>query len=392
VPTIEAYSSINSIIMSEPAPVSTTYRSRQPLLPDLDVEIRNSRIMIVDDNQNNIYLLERLLRQERFWQLDSTTNSLEALDLVREFKPDILLLDLHMPGLDGMEVMDLVRAETPSEDFFPIVMLTADISTETRLEALSHGATDFLTKPYDHVEAILRIRNLLQTRLMHNRIKKHNAELEGKVRERTADLEFARQEVLMRLARAAEFRDDETGQHTQRVGRNAGILAELIGLDPVECELIEKAAPLHDIGKLGIPDSILLKDGILTPEEFELMKTHTTIGGRILANGKSDVIQLAETIAMTHHEKWAGGGYPNGLVGEEIPIAGRIVAVVDVFDALTHERSYKAAWSFEEALSWLGERQGQAFDPRIVEAFTQGFLENRFLFGQETIADAQTKS
>jgi putative two-component system response regulator len=329
---------------------------------------QQAKILIIDDEPANVRLLERLLQQEGFASLQSATDSRQALPLYTEFQPDLILLDLHMPHLDGFAVMNQLRPRIREGEFLPILVLTADVATETKLQALSMGAVDFLTKPLDHAEVRLRIRNLLQTRFLYKEVQHQKEVLEDKVRERTADLERAQLEALERLALAAEFRDDETGQHTQRVGVRSAMLAKAMGLSPDLVEQIRRAAPLHDVGKIGIPDAILRKPGKLTPEEFELMKTHTTIGARILSGSGSPLLQMAEEIALTHHERWDGTGY-SGLSGERIPLSGRIVALADVFDALTNDRIYRQAVPLEEALAEIERQRERHFDPRMVDAF-----------------------
>jgi putative nucleotidyltransferase with HDIG domain len=246
--------------------------------------------------------------------------------------------------------------------------LTADITPEAKRRALTEGALDFLTKPFDATEVLLRIKNLLQTRLLHLQLREQNEVLDEKVRERTADLEATQVEILERLALAAEYRDDDTGEHTKRVGETTARIAEALDWSQAEVELIRRAAPLHDVGKIAIPDSILLKPGKLTPEEFERMKTHTSLGAQMLSGGEFPLLQLAEQIALTHHERWDGTGYI-GLREESIPMAGRIVTVADVFDALTSERPYKKAWPVSEAIEEIQRQSGHQFDPRIVEVF-----------------------
>lgn len=326
------------------------------------------RILIIDDQPTNTLLLEGILEEEDYQAYRSITDSRQALPVFLEYQPDLILLDLQMPHLDGFEVMKQLRARIPSDTFFPILVLTADIQPETKRLALAEGATDFLTKPFDATEVILRIRNLLQTRALHLQLQNQNQVLDKKVRERTLELEETQIEILERLALAAEYRDDDTGEHTQRVGQISARIAKALGLPPAEVELIQRAAPLHDVGKIAIPDAILLKPARLTPEEFEQMKTHTTLGAKMLSGGRFPLLQLAEEIALTHHEHWDGKGY-FGLEGESIPIAGRIVAVADVFDALTHERPYKKAWPNQEALEEIQRQSGRQFDSPIVEAF-----------------------
>jgi putative two-component system response regulator len=254
-------------------------------------------------------------------------------------------------------------------------VLTANPMPLMKQQALIYGAKDFLTKPFDLTEALLRIKNLLETRFLHLELQEQNQDLEIKVRERTDDLEVAQIEILQRLSLAAEFRDDDTGQHTQRVGRLSALVAQALGLPDEEVELILLAAPLHDVGKIGIADGILLKAGGLTADEVRMMTTHTTIGGRILSGSRSPLLQLAEQIALTHHECWDGSGYPLGRRGEDIPLAGRIVSVADVFDALTHQRPYKKAWSAEDAAAEINRLGCSKFGPRVEEAFLKLFRE-----------------
>ena len=332
--------------------------------------LTTARILIVDDQPSNVALLEGILQEEDFTSYQSTTDSRAALMAFLAYQPDLVLLDLQMPFMDGFEVMRQIRACLAPPDFLPILVLTADITPEAKRRALAGGALDFLTKPLDAMEVVLRIRNLLQTRSLHLQLQVQNQVLEQKVRERTADLEATQVEILERLALAAEYRDDNTGEHTRRVGKTSARIARVLGWTESEVELICRAAPLHDIGKIAIPDSILLKEGRLTVEEFELMKTHTHLGAQMLSGGRFPLLRLAEQIALNHHERWDGSGYM-GLRSDLIPMAGRIVAVADVFDALTSERPYKKAWSVSEAIQEIQSQSGQQFDPRVVEAFLE---------------------
>ena len=334
----------------------------------LDTRLTTARILIVDDQPSNVLLLEGILDEEDYTDYRSLTDSRQTQGVFLEYEPDLILLDLQMPYLDGFEVMKQLRTCIRAGDFLPILVLTADITSEAKRRALSEGAMDFLTKPFDAMEVILRIRNLLQTRVLHLQLQNQNQILDQKVRERTSELEETQIEILERLALAAEYRDDATGEHTKRVGQTSGQLAHALGLPTSEVELIRRAAPLHDVGKIAIPDSILLKPGKLTPEEFKQMKTHTTLGAKMLSGGRFPLLQMAEEIALTHHERWDGTGYMM-LQSEAIPIAGRIVAVADVFDALTHERPYKHAWPQQEAIEEIKRQSGQHFDPQVAKAF-----------------------
>jgi putative two-component system response regulator len=328
---------------------------------------KNARILLVDDEPANIDLLRRLLVRAGFTRMESTSDSREVADLYVKFRPDLILLDLHMPHRDGLAVMDELN-QIAEASYLPILMLTGDDTQEAKREALSRGAKDFLNKPFNSDEVILRIGTLLETRFLYLQIQSQNQILEAKVRDRTRELESAQIEIIERLARAAEFRDDNTGQHTERVGQMAALLARQIGLPDAQVSLIRRAAPLHDVGKIGIPDSILLKLGKLTEDEFALVKTHTTIGARILSGSRFTILRLAEEIAFNHHERWDGDGYA-GVVGSAIPLAGRIVAVADVFDALTQKRPYKAAWSISDAITEMERQRGKQFDPTLVDAF-----------------------
>ncbi|HLN99043.1 MAG TPA: HD domain-containing phosphohydrolase [Pyrinomonadaceae bacterium] len=331
-------------------------------------KLTTARILIVDDQPSNVALLRGILEEEDFASCRGITDSREALPVFIEYLPDLILLDLQMPFLDGFEVMKQLQACLSPGDFLPILVLTADITPEAKRRALTEGALDFLTKPFDATEVVLRIKNLLQTRSLHLQLRGQNQFLDQKVRDRTAELEATQIEILERMALAAEYRDDDTGEHTKRVGRTSARIAEALGWSVSEVELLRRAAPLHDVGKIAISDSILLKPAKLTTEEFETMKRHTTLGAKMLSGGRFPLLQLAEQIALTHHERWDGTGYI-GMRGEDIPMAGRIVTVADVFDALTSARPYKEAWPLSDAIAEIQRQSGRQFDPQIVEAF-----------------------
>jgi putative two-component system response regulator len=328
---------------------------------------KHARILIVDDDPANVDVLRRLLDRAGFSRVESTNDPRDAADLYVRFRPDLILLDLHMPHLDGLAVMDELN-QIAEASYLPILMLTGDKTQGARQEALSRGAKDFLNKPFQAEEVLLRIGTLLETRFLYLEIQSQNHILEAKVRDRTRELEAAQIEIIERLALAAEFRDDNTGQHTERVGQMAALIAKQAGLPDSQVSLIRRAAPLHDVGKIGIPDAILLKLGKLTSDEFALVKTHTTIGARILSGSRFPILRLAEEIAFNHHERWDGEGYAN-ISGDAIPLAGRIVAVADVFDALTQQRPYKAAWPVGEAMAEIEQQRGRQFDPTLVDAF-----------------------
>jgi putative two-component system response regulator len=338
--------------------------------PD-EQELKELRILAVDDEEANLLLLRRILERAGYTQVKTTTEAAQVPRLFVETRPDLVLLDLHMPEMDGFELLERLAPVSGDGTGVPFLVLTADATEEPKRRALSMGARDFLTKPLDAVELELRVRNLLQVQLLQARLHEHNANLEHEVAERTQDLEWARLEILDRLALAAEYRDDDTQEHARRIGRVSALLAPRLGCPDREVELIRRAAPLHDVGKIGIPDAILLKPGPLSATEFARIKTHTTIGAEILSGSRSALLRLAERIALSHHERWDGEGYPHGLSGEEIPLAGRIVAVADVFDALTHARPYKEAWPVEHAVAEILVQADRQFDPRVVDAFSR---------------------
>jgi putative two-component system response regulator len=334
---------------------------------------RKARILIVDDEDANIEILKRILTRAGFTHLATTNDSREAAGCYIEHRPDLILLDLHMPHLNGLEVMDQLN-EIAEASYLPILILSGDLTPDARRDALSRGAKDFVSKPFQQDELLLRIKTLLETRFLYIQIQTQNQLLEAKVRERTRELVEAQIEIIERLAVAAEFRDDNTGQHTHRVGQMSALLARQLALPDTQVSLIRRAAELHDVGKIGVPDTILMKMGKLTPEEFEIVKTHTVIGARILSGGRFPLLRLAEEIAFSHHERWDGEGYAH-MRGVDVPLAGRIVTVADVFDALTQQRPYKPAWPVADAIAEIDRQRGRQFDSDIVDAFLR-VIEN----------------
>jgi putative two-component system response regulator len=330
----------------------------------------DARLLVVDDEEANVVLLERFLAKAGYTHVVSTTDPREISELVREERPDLVLLDLHMPHLDGFAVMELLREANGSTGRPAIVVLTADATAEVKHRGLGAGAHDYLTKPLDVEEVLLRIANILEIRFLGRELLAERDSLERRVHERTKDLEEAQTETFERLALAAEFRDDATGDHTRRVGSMAALIAETLGLPADEVATLRRAAALHDIGKIGVPDAILLAPRSLTEQEFEIVKTHTTIGARILSGSRSPALRMAEIVAWSHHERWDGSGY-GGIAGSDIPVVGRITTVADVFDALTHERPYKTAWPLEAAIEEIQRVRGRQFDPDMVDAFMQ---------------------
>ncbi|MDH5612531.1 MAG: response regulator [Gammaproteobacteria bacterium] len=344
----------------------------------MNVGIQNSaRILIVDDEPANLKLLDKMLSGQGYQDLVLIDDPRRVLDSYKEKRPDLILLDINMPYLDGYQVMEkLKELEDPLSP--PIIILTAQHGKDYLLKALRAGARDFITKPFDRNELLMRARNLLEAHLAHRMTHDQKAVLENMVRERTEEISRTRLQIVQRLGMAAEYRDEETGNHILRMSHISALLARSVGWGEAECELILLASPMHDIGKIGIPDHILLKPGKFEPEEWEIMKTHAIIGGKLLEGDDSDLMQMARSIALTHHEKWDGSGYPNGLVGDDIPLAGRIAALADVFDALTSERPYKKAWTVEAAVDLIKENSGKQFDPVLVGAFLEqlpGILE-----------------
>lgn len=343
-------------------------RKDEPVPPELAGH-PDARILVIDDSQTATQLLESLLQTAGYSQVYVLTSSQLAESTFHTWMPDLVLLDLHMPPPDGMQLLRRLCHERPERDRVPFIMLTADGSPEMRDRALELGALDFITKPLEPTEVLYKIRNVVAIRLMQVALEERNQDLEIRVAERTAALESSHYEMLERLARAAELRDDETGEHTYRVGRTAGVLAKAAGLSAPECDTIARAAVLHDVGKIGIPDSILLKPAGLTPDEWVIMRRHTLIGAQLLGQGHSPLMQAAEVVAQCHHERWDGSGYPYGSVGEAIPLAARIVSLADVFDALTHVRPYREAWPVDRSLAEMAKLKGTQFDPGLTEVF-----------------------
>ena len=328
-----------------------------------------AQLLVVDDEPANLDLMRQVLTRAGYERVTCSGDPRDALERLDDLAPDLVLLDLHMPVLDGFAVLEQLAERVPAEQYLPRLVITADSTPQTRRRALSLGAHDFLTKPIDVVETTLRVANLLHTRALHTSLQEHNAQLEQAVRLRTWELERAQHDVTVRLGRVAEYRDDDTAEHTNRVGATAAALARAVGLPPDEVELVAAAAPLHDIGKVAVPDAVLLKPGPLTDDERAVMRTHALIGARILSGGSSRLVRLAEEMALSHHERWDGGGYPSGLAGEAIPLGGRLVAVADVFDALISPRPYKDAWPVERAVATMRSERGRHFDPQLLDLF-----------------------
>ncbi len=326
------------------------------------------QVLIIDDSDINLTLLKALVLKLGDCDTVIFNNPLPAMEWSARHMPDLVIVDYMMPDMDGLEFIRRFRA-LPGREETPLLMITANDQLDVRYDALNGGANDFLNKPIDRTEFSARVRNMLSLRTGQKHLADRAVHLEALVEERTRDIRNREQELIYRLSRAAEFRDPETGAHIQRMAHYSRLIAVRLGLDVRHQQLILEAAPMHDVGKIGIPDFILLKPGRLTTEEFEVMKGHARLGYELLKDSASEVLIAGAEIAFTHHEKYDGSGYPRGFAGEAIPISGRIVAVADVFDALTSERPYKKAWSLEDASLFLEEGRGSHFDPACVDAF-----------------------
>lgn len=351
-----------------PTAPQTLQRDRRtpPVLPE---SLCRARILVVDDEWPNLDLIRRILEQAGIRRIRTATDASHAIQALDDFAPDLVVLDLHMPGVDGFGVLEELRGRTSPDEYLPVLVLTADDRAATKRRALAAGARDFLNKPVQMAEVVLRIGNLLETRFLHRRLQAQNQILEERVRQRTVELDAAKSEALELLGLVAEYRDDETGQHTRRVGRLAALIARELGLPEAEIALLQRAAPLHDLGKVGIPDSIPLKPGAISPRERDVMRGHTRIGATILARSRFPLMRLAAEVAACHHERWDGTGYPRGLAGEEIPLCARIVALADVYDSLSHARPYKRAWTVADTVREIVRCSGTQFDPGVVDAF-----------------------
>lgn len=331
-----------------------------------------ANVMVIDDQLTSHIILETIIQSiGDNIRVRSYDNALDALDAAAARPPDLITVDYKMPELDGVEFTKRLRQMPECADI-PIIVITIIEEKAIMYQALEAGATDFLNKPVDHYECKVRCRNLLTLRRQQLIIKNRAVSLETKVREAVEQTQIREKETLSRLARAGEFKDGMTGEHLRRMAKVSRVIAEEIGMSADFCDTLEFAAPMHDIGKIGIPDSILLKDGELEEHEYEVMKSHTNIGYEILKDSPSPYLQMGAVIALNHHEKFNGGGYPHKLRGVEIPMEARIVAVADVFDALLSQRPYKKAWTIEQTLEELHKQAGQHFDPDCVIA-----LQNR---------------
>ena len=331
-------------------------------------------ILVVDDQPKNIELLEAHLVSKGY-EIITAANGEEALEKVSVNQVDLILLDVMMPGMDGFEVTRRIR-KNDKDRLLPIVLVTALRETEDRIKGIEAGCDDFLSKPFDKMELLARVQSLLKVKAYNDLMSNYQKELESDVAKRTVELKNALARIkaasldtIYRLSMASEYRDEDTGAHVKRMSHYAAAVARKMGLDESAVETILYAAPMHDLGKIGIPDMIMMKPAKLDPAEWEIMKQHTVIGANILKGSDAEFIRLGEAIAQCHHEKWDGSGYPNSLKGRDIPVAGRISAIADVFDALTSKRPYKEPFSVEKSLAIIRKGKGSHFDPDVADAF-----------------------
>jgi len=366
-------------------------------LPEAE-EPKNVKILVVDDDASTRENLKEILSLEGY-QVYTAENGKEALEMLSHLNPDIMVVDLFMPELDGISLCKIVKNNAETVDI-GIILITAANDIDSRIKGLAGGADDFLNKPFLIPELKARIASLSKIKKYRDFLKNYQNLLEREVEKKTSELQKLylqlqiayneikdlSLEIIYRLAKAAEFKDEYTGFHIQRIGFYSTKIAEHLGLSKEQVELIKYSSPLHDIGKLRIPDHILLKPGPLTKDEWEIMKTHTIMGAKILEGSKIKYLKAAEKIALLHHEKWDGTGYPYGLKGKKIPLFARIVSIADVFDALTSDRPYRKAFSVEEAFEIIKNESGKHFDPELVEIFLKikdEIIEIRTLFKDE---------
>lgn len=389
-PTSESLSTSAASAPSASGPAAPVVKQISAVAKKRYEATRNAKVVIVDDEELNILVVKQHLASAGYHNVAATSDPSAAIELIREEKPDVILLDIHMPrvsGLDLLHVLSLSDVVTR----VPILILTASTDAAVRRVCLELGVADFLNKPIDPLDLVPRVRNALENKFNRDRLTNQSELLQAEVKRRTLELEQSRMEVVYCLARAAEFRDDDTGQHVVRVGRYVGVIAKELGFNDEQVEMLELAAQLHDVGKIAIPDAILHKPGKLDPQEFDMMRrhcsfakqiiaptedrdmaalrSHTRLGSSLLNVSTSPLLLLASRIAQTHHERWDGTGYPLRLKGEDIPLEGRMTAVADVFDALSSRRPYKDPFPRERCFEIIAEGRGTQFDPRVVDAF-----------------------
>jgi len=328
--------------------------------------ISDCMILLVDDSRSSVDILVNALKDA--YKLGVSLNGEDAVRFARQNLPDLILLDIIMPGTDGYAVCDSLKADPRTRDI-PVIFITAMDDLSHKTKGFDAGAVDYITKPFDITEVRARVKTHLTLKLAGEALKNQNAILEETVRERTRELRKAQIEVIDRLGKAAEYRDQNTGTHINRMSKYCRLMGKALGLSREEYDLLDLAATMHDVGKIGVSDNILLKPGKLDNREWEYMRSHTRIGEKLLSGGTSRLLELARIIAMTHHEKWDGTGYHQRLKGREIPLVGRIACICDVFDALISRRPYKDPWPVDEALAEIKKGSGEFFDPELVEVF-----------------------
>ena len=366
---------------------------------EIDPKILESKILIIDDDVSLGMTLEEILRDHEYKTVRYISDSRQAADVFKEYHPDLVMLDIRMPHIDGFGVMAQIR-QLNGHSFVPILVLSGEAEEEISLRALNSGATDFLSKPYKVSEVLARIKNLLRVRQLQNSLEHENDFLEDKVKDRTSQLRQAIKdldqmnaqvkaayiETIYRLTRATEYKDEETADHVKRLSLYAAATARALGMSEEKVEALLYASPMHDIGKIGIPDSILFKHAPLTEDEWKIMKTHPVIGYEILRGSKAPILKLGAVIALGHHERWDGSGYPHGLKGEQIPLEARILSLVDVYDALRSKRHYKEPFDHVKTCKIILEGDGRVmphhFDPKLIELFKKIHPEFEKIFDE----------
>jgi putative two-component system response regulator len=330
----------------------------------------DANILVIDDEDRNLKLLKTLLEEEGYQNIVTLSDSRMVKPLYKTRRFDLIMLDINMPYLNGFQIIEQLKEFKHRDDELPpILVLTAEISHGYCLDALHKGARDYVTKPFDTSELVARVRNLLDSQMLHKYMRSQNSILEREVELRTREIYSTRLQIVRRLGLAAEYRDSDTGLHLLRMSKISVVIGKAAGLSDDDCDLLLNASPMHDIGKIGVPDYLLLKPAKYTKSEKELMESHTLIGAKILSGDDSELLTMARDIALSHHEKWDGSGYPNKLTGEEIPFVARIVSIADVFDALVSKRPYKKAWDINEAIQFIKDKNGTFFDPELVKIF-----------------------